>query len=93
MQYTSCSTLVLDRGTCNASGSMPVWGIRCRFEHVLAVFFFRSDASAMGTANQTVHIAFRALQGDEFRGEVVTMNRPLAAIANRAQLPLVTAAE
>ncbi|KOX76790.1 hypothetical protein WN51_11117 [Melipona quadrifasciata] len=46
------------------------------------------DFSAMGAANQAVHVAFRALESDEFRGEVVAMDGPLAAVANRAQLPL-----
>lgn len=36
--------------------------------------FSNTSASAMGTANQAVHVAFRTLQGHEFRGEVVTMN-------------------
>lgn len=47
----------------------------------------------MGTAYQTVHVALGALQGDEFRGEVVAMHGPLAAVADRTQLPLITAAE
>lgn len=47
----------------------------------------------MGAANQTVHVAFRALQGDEFRGEVVAVHGPLATVADGAELPLVTTAE
>ena len=60
-----------------------------RCEHVRHA----SCSSAMGAADQAVHVAFRALQSHEFRGEVVAMNGPLAAVANRAQLPLITAAE
>lgn len=47
----------------------------------------------MGTAYQAVHVALRALQRDEFRREVVAVHGPLAPVANRAELPLVAAAE
>ena len=56
-------------------------------------FFFFLFCSAMGASDETVHVAFRAFQGDEFRREVVAVNGSLASVANRTQLPLVTSAE